>query len=86
MRFFKLSCKKATEMVEKEKINGLSFIDKLRLKLHLSVCKACRGYEKQSTLIDDFFLKTSASDIDNIKIEENPKLKETIINRLDNES
>ena len=48
------SCKKATEMVEKKNVVGLNFSENLKLKLHLSICKACKSYQKQSVLIDAF--------------------------------
>lgn len=83
MSLLKLSCKKATEMVEQDEIILLSFVDKVKLKIHLSVCKACRNYQKQSKLIDDFFSNTSESDLDNIPVEENLKLKEIILKNLD---
>lgn len=82
MELFKLPCKKATEMIEQSEIMSLSFVDKMKLKIHLSICKACRNYEKQSKLIDDFFANNKGSDMDNIKIEENPILKESIIKKI----
>ncbi len=54
------SCKKASEMVEKQKLFGLSFFERIKLKLHLSACKACRSYEKQSELIDEILAKDSS--------------------------
>jgi len=91
MSLLNLSCKKATEMVEQDKIVSLSLIDKLKLKLHLSVCKACQGYQKQSQLIDDFFNKENQKLHDDefeqqIPIEENPKLKENILSKLNQKS
>jgi predicted anti-sigma-YlaC factor YlaD len=48
-----LSCKKATMLVEKQKAIGtVSGIQKMQLKIHLSMCKACKGYIEQSKLID----------------------------------
>lgn len=84
MSLLKLSCKKAAEMIEQEKIVSLSFIDKLNLKFHLSICKKCQNYQKQSQLIDDFFSKEShEEDVEkNIPLKENPQLKETILNKL----
>jgi hypothetical protein len=85
MSLLNLSCKKATEMVEQDKIISLSFVDKIKLKIHLSICKACKKYEKQSQLIDDFFNinKKKYSSLTNINIEENPELKKYILKRLE---
>lgn len=48
-----LSCKKATELIEKKDLAGLDPIQNLQLSLHLMMCKACKDYEKQSTLLDN---------------------------------
>ncbi len=47
-----LSCRKATELVEKKQIAGLSCKEKLQLGLHKAMCGACKNYEKQSLYID----------------------------------
>lgn len=53
--FLFYSCKKATELIEKEKIAGLSSVEKVRLKLHLSMCKECNAYKHSSDVIDQKF-------------------------------
>lgn len=47
-----LSCKKATELIEKKRIAGLSFGERLQLNFHKRACKACAAYEHQSDLIE----------------------------------
>lgn len=47
-----LSCLKATELVEKQMHFKLSASEKIQLKLHKSMCKACQMYEKQSNFIE----------------------------------
>ena len=47
-----LSCKKTTELIEKESIVGLSSREKFRLRLHVSMCDGCTAYLKQSLFID----------------------------------
>jgi len=47
-----LSCVKASEMIEKKIHFNLSFREKIQLKMHKMMCKACTNYEKQSILID----------------------------------
>lgn len=47
-----LSCEKATELVEKKHIAGLSCKEKFQLELHNAICSACKIYEKQSRYID----------------------------------
>ncbi len=47
-----LSCKKATELIEKRSVTGLSLREKLQLKMHTSMCSACQAYEGQSKTMD----------------------------------
>lgn len=47
-----LSCLIATELIEKKLLFRLSFSEKLRLKIHKLMCKACALYEKQSIILD----------------------------------
>ena len=75
------SCKKATEMVEKKSVVGLSFSENLKLKLHLSICKACKTYQKQSELIDSFIVDKTKQE-ENIPEIENNDLKSSIISKL----
>lgn len=57
MHFFFLSCYKATELIEKKLHIKLSFKEKMQLKIHKSMCSACRLYDKQSIVIDDALKK-----------------------------
>lgn len=52
-----LSCKKATELIEKNQVSGLSFKESLQLKAHKMVCEACRNYEKQSIFLEKVIQK-----------------------------
>ena len=71
------SCKKASEMVEKRNLFGLSFLEKIKLKMHLSACKACKAYDKQSELIDQAI---SNHPEENVQLSSSSK--EQIINSL----
>lgn len=79
-----VNCKKATEMVEQQGILNLSFLEKLTLKFHLTICKACRSYQKQSESIDFFFKQNSVSPVAKEEQEESNILKNNIINHLNN--
>jgi hypothetical protein len=52
MHILFLSCLKATELIEKKLHFKLSFTDKMQLKTHKMMCKACANYEKQSVLLE----------------------------------
>jgi predicted anti-sigma-YlaC factor YlaD len=52
MNMLMLSCTKATELIEKKSIDGLSPKDSIRLSMHTAVCSACKQYERQSGLLN----------------------------------
>ena len=52
-----LSCKKATELIEKKLLLKLSFKERMQLQAHKSMCSACTAYEKQSKRMDELFQK-----------------------------
>lgn len=56
-----LSCKTATELVEKKQVVGLSFFERIRVSSHLFVCKACRSYEKQSLMMEKAIKRMTGS-------------------------
>ncbi len=53
MNWLMLSCKKATELIEKQSLIGLSPREKFRLQIHTTMCDGCTAYQKQSLLIDN---------------------------------
>lgn len=60
-----LSCKKATELIDKKIHYKISVKENLQLKLHKSMCNACSAYEKQIQLIDKV-LSQDENKIENI--------------------
>ncbi len=79
-----LSCKKATELIEKKLLVKLSFKEKMQLQLHKSMCSACTAYEKQSKKMDRLFHKHIHNDGTEMTGEvQNEDLKEKIINMID---
>ncbi|HNU12996.1 MAG TPA: hypothetical protein PKI55_00970 [Chitinophagaceae bacterium] len=83
MHLLLLSCKKATELIEKKSLVGLSFRERVQLNIHKSVCEACTAYEKQSIKIDELMQKhiqAEGSGPDNTG--SNTQLKEKIITKL----
>jgi len=78
-----MSCKKATELIERKHDSKLSLKDGFQLNMHLLMCKTCIAYEKQSKLLNKalskFFQNKKASEQELLKNEE---LKEKIISKL----
>ncbi|SHF09995.1 hypothetical protein [Pedobacter caeni] len=71
-----LSCKKATELIEKKSLFGLSWIEKTQLRLHTNVCDGCTIYQQQSILLDEAVKGQFKNDA----------LKQRILSSLDNET
>ncbi|MDP1675550.1 MAG: hypothetical protein Q8L88_01700 [Bacteroidota bacterium] len=59
MNSLMISCKKATGLIEKRSVIGLSFAEKFQLHIHTAMCSACTNYQKQSVLIDNMLKHTS---------------------------
>ncbi len=83
MQVLMLSCKKATELIEKRSLVRLSFREKVQLRLHKSMCDACTAYEKQSKKIDELLHgHIHDTGIDKMAILSNEPLKEKIISNI----
>ncbi len=63
-----LSCKKASELIEKRTVVQLTFFEKIRLKAHTQMCDLCAEYEKQSQTIDEGLKKIMEEDIQKSEI------------------
>lgn len=82
MSLIMLSCKKATLLIEKKLSTNLSIKEKIELKMHTSLCKACANYEQQGEIIDELLQKQIQDDetiIDEEHIISNQELKNRII-------
>ncbi len=65
-----LSCLKASELVEKKMHFNLSFTERIQLKLHKSMCEACRVYEKQSNFIEKGISMQKPGKVDPANVEQ----------------
>ena len=52
MTMLMLNCEKATELVIKKEEGKISTINKMRLWMHLQMCKFCKEFENQNTFIN----------------------------------
>ncbi len=52
IHFMVLSCRKATELIDKKSVVPLSVTESIQLKVHKKICEACRVYESQGKKID----------------------------------
>ncbi len=76
-----ISCKKATELMEKRAIVGITLFEILQIRIHNYICKVCLKYEVQSKKIDE--LLSHYSQHEHIELIENPELKELIKKRIE---
>ncbi|MGM0532226.1 MAG: hypothetical protein ACQER7_12850 [Bacteroidota bacterium] len=83
MHILFLSCKKATELIEKHMHFRLSWIEKIQLKAHKMMCSACTNYEKQSELIEKGIAKSTEEDFSQEDIDQ---LKKLIHEKLDHKN
>lgn len=83
MNWLLLSCKTATELVEKKSLRGLSRKENVRLKIHTAMCNSCTNYQEQSLLIDKILYAHLQSDTPELIPDvENSELKERLISNL----
>jgi hypothetical protein len=86
MNWLMLSCKKATELMEKQSLIGLSSKEKLRLRMHTRMCDGCAAYQKQSLMIDNLLHHHIADASPEFGHEvENTELRDRILSNLPKE-
>jgi hypothetical protein len=57
LRMLLRTCKKSTELIDKQNFTPLTLKEKIQLQAHKAMCKTCNSYEHQSKLIDALFGK-----------------------------
>lgn len=82
MNYLMLSCKKATELIEKKSVTDLSWKENIQLKVHTKMCDACCYYQKQSKEIDGILYKYVHNE-EATPLLENKLLKENILHSLE---
>jgi hypothetical protein len=78
-----ISCKHATELIEKNQEEQLSVREKIQLRFHNFLCKVCAIYEKQSIMLSKLLSQTTMKNINDVKENDLKNLKEKIILSLD---
>jgi predicted anti-sigma-YlaC factor YlaD len=51
--FFKLDCENTSPLISEMMDHRVSFIKRVKIKIHLSMCEVCMYYKKQLELIRD---------------------------------
>lgn len=82
-----MSCRKASEKLEKSKFQKLSFVEAYTLKLHLAMCKQCQDYKKYSAQLDELLKNEFGNeevDHSTIEVSLTPEEKQRLIEKLKN--
>ncbi|MFY0602413.1 MAG: hypothetical protein JXQ93_00580 [Flavobacteriaceae bacterium] len=59
-RKFMMSCDEAAMICDKNQYGEASFLDKIKLQIHLLACKMCKEYTKQNSLLTKVFKKKAS--------------------------
>ena len=84
MNFMFLSCRKATELIEKKLLMGLNSKESVQLMFHTSMCDACKKYSHQSKDLDTIIknhVQNYNPELDDLQTI-TPEYKEKILNSL----
>lgn len=85
MNIIILSCRKASELIEKSLHFDLKLVEKIQLYIHSYICKSCKSYQIHSKNLDaalykHMHQKSSAADESNNRHSDD--LKKKIIGKL----
>ncbi|MCG8574208.1 MAG: hypothetical protein MI810_04930 [Flavobacteriales bacterium] len=50
-----MSCEKVTYLIDKGELVKLSFMERMRIRMHVWMCKCCTHYEKDSKALGRMF-------------------------------
>lgn len=68
-----ISCDEASKNCDKSQYNEASFWEKLKLKIHLLYCQACRKYTSNNTKLSKVF---NESDVDCLELKDKQEMKD----------
>ncbi len=78
-----LSCKKASELIDKSSMVKLNTRERVMLRMHTSMCDACSAYQSQSKVIDTVLHKhLNKTEESSVPPVVNDELKSKIISKL----
>ena len=83
-KFF-INCDEATTICDKSQYGEASLYDKIRLNIHMIMCKHCRKYTKQNSLMTQLFGKfaTPCDDSEHMPDKDKKELQHQIEKELD---
>lgn len=82
MNMLMLSCKKASQLIDKQSVIKISLREKVMLHMHTSMCDGCKEYQKQSRILDNLLHKHIHGNEANVPQIKNNDLKQQIISKF----
>ena len=73
-----LSCEDTTHLVVKKAYEKLGWWDRMRIFMHLSMCKYCSLFEKQNKFLDDQVAKLDETSLSKLDQDTKTKILEDI--------
>lgn len=78
------NCRRATFLIEKQNLSGISIKQQYELKFHLAGCAVCQLFQQQSLLIDRMVKKHFFTEIEDLpKLDKN--FKQSLEKRIESE-
>lgn len=74
-----ISCEKASLICNKAQYDEATFMDKVKLKFHLMICKTCSTYTRKNT---EFTTLCEKANMNSLSENEKTKMKEALKNKL----
>lgn len=76
------SCKKTTELIDKQLFTPLTAKERMQLQMHKSMCKTCNAYEHQSKFLDKVISNWFGKDKDVVKVKMEEERKNKILEEI----
>lgn len=78
-----LSCRDATALMEKRHREEISFAERIQLAVHVTLCAACRRYQKQSAWLEGIFRSRDQQIMEEEVDQQAGELEEKILRQLE---
>lgn len=80
MKFF-LKCNDAAHVCDKTQYKEAGLLERLRLRVHLFMCKLCRGYAKRNAKLTE---TVKSANLKTLHPEEKQRMKAQLLNEMKN--
>jgi len=74
-----ISCEEATTICNKKQYNEASFVERLKFRFHILICRACSAFTKKNEKLTTLFEK---ADLHSLSENEKERIKEQLQNKF----